>query len=1540
MQSLLQGSSWCDEQGWGPLGKNRISLTPCFQNTILLGLPGLIISVVFFVRAFYLRQSAIPHGLGHIFAYWPSQLAIVIAIGALAANTWNESSVATLSAYFATGSLVVSWVQTLRLAELESRYDIRSSSYIFLYELYAVAATFIALYSLYTQRQQDQDGDGANKGQSSLWFLSGYFYAILAAFFFEALPRGHTFVQQQSTSNQHDKANLFSRWMFHYIQPIISIGYKRPLTSHDIEDVMPRQVDTAFGYLLLSNNWEAAKQKAANRTLENSGDKSKVKPVSLMRVIVKTFLWPLMFLIGLQLAAATFQFLLPVLVHYILAYIESDDVNEPKARGVILALGMFVVNIMVAMLLGQSNKQLAELELKIRGGLVAMIYRKALVLSPGSRGLGTTGEITNHMSTDAEKWTRELVWATFWITIPFEILVATAMLYKILGWSVLCGLFTIVIITPIQGWAGKFFDTAKEAKFEAMDGRVRLMSELLSNIKNLKLYGYEPAFQEKVTSYRTKEIKLLRKAGVVMSFLSIVYTCLPLFIAFVSFAVYASVGGPEFSPGEMNAQVVFVSLSLFSLLRRPIGIMSHVVEATIGLRVATRRIQKFLLKEELDPTAIERDFEVPKDTTIPLIQIEHATFAWSNGSSDSENGENDDQENEVDETTALLGPDQKTSKEPVLVDINVAFERQSLTAVVGRVGQGKSSLLGAMIGDLYKQQGDVIIYGSIAYVPQQAWIINATVRDNIVFGRLFDQERYDRILFASGLLPDLEVLAAGDLTEIGERGINLSGGQKQRVSLARAAYQDADIYLLDDPLSAVDAHVDQHLWEYLIGPNGLLKEKTRVLVTHGIHHLEDMDNILLMKDGRVKEAGPFKHLMAAKSTFHDLIKEFSVGQGNSKKKRQSPSSSTADDEDEDKSTTIAPSVNQVKEGEDQKQADGELVEEENTQVGNVGWNTFKVYCEATSWYYFAMTILLFVVWEALMQGVPFWLEYWTSVINTTTHTVFFFLSIYAALVMVYIGVDVYLTFVSNVLAAVRASEVLHNSLLARVIRLPMSFFDVTPQGRLLNRFSSDIENIDDMIPDSFLSMLTYLFNLLGSLFILAFATPAFLAVLPFLAFVIWVIQRYYIQSSNMLRRLNSISKSPLYQHFDESLNGLSSIRAMNLKDRFITENALRSDRSANAHYATEIVNRWLNIRLEGLSAVAILTMTLLAVWNKDRLSPSVAGLALSNSLQLTGNVIWALRSYCNLASDLVAVERVHEYSSKHMEAPTHTGVKLPTNWPSEGRIAFKNYSTRYREGLDLVIKNVSFEVKPSERIGIVGRTGAGKSSLTLALFRLIEAADSYWARASAQDDAQRDLFVEETAMDGGRIEIDGVDISTLGLQDLREHLSIIPQDPTLFTGTIRENLDPFKQATDAELWEALERAHLKGHITSLTGGLSFEVAQNGENFSVGQRSLLCLARALLRKAKILVLDEATAAVDVETDELIQKTIREEFKDRTVLTIAHRIKTIMDSDRILVLEKGQVEEYDTPEVLLKKKGLFYSLAEQAGELSLHRNVAGI
>ncbi|KAF9368100.1 Canalicular multispecific organic anion transporter 1, partial [Podila verticillata] len=643
------------------------------------------------------------------------------------------------------------------------------------------------------------------------------------------------------------------------------------------------------------------------------------------------------------------------------------------------------------------------------------------------------------------------------------------------------------------------------------------------------------------------------------------------------------------------------------------------------------------------------------------------------------------------------------------------------------------------MGEMYKLQGSVKVYGDIAYVPQQAWIINATLKDNILFGKPFNKEKYDRIVFASGLVPDFAMLPAGDQTEIGERGINLSGGQKQRVSLARAAYQDADVYLLDDPLSAVDAHVDQHLWNNLVGPNGLLSNKTRILVTHGIHHLEHVDQIVVFKDGSISETGHYDELMAANGAFHQLIKDYSVGQ--KKKARHDKDRSKVGDESdsEDSSTrnTIVATEEAAVKKDDDGDANGELVSDEKMVDGKVGWKIILIYARAVSLSKALFCISLFVVWQAVHISTNLWLRKW---INDTEenertgnipHPTSYYLLGYGGIVFLFMIFDVLINYISEVVCGIQGSKVLFNQLLTRIFRLPMSFFDTTPMGRIVNRFSSDIDAIDERLPEEFNNMFAFIGIIGGALFLIAYSTPAFLITVPFLGIVFYIIQDYFIKCSASLKRMYSVSKSPLYQHFSETLSGISTIRVMRgLQDQFQRQNQSCVDVVANRHYVYNLANRWLQVRIELLSSSIVFLTAALSVLNASELDPTLVAVALSYSITIQGFINYLIRTVNEVQNLLVSVERVQEYSEKPMEAPAVNGVNLPESWPQQGRVVFKNYSARYREGLNLVIKDASFEVKPAEKVGIVGRTGAGKSSLTLALFRIIEAADSYWAIAS------------------------------------------------------------------------------------------------------------------------------------------------------------------------------------------------------------------
>ncbi|KAG0227715.1 hypothetical protein BGW41_003704 [Actinomortierella wolfii] len=1415
---------------------------------------------------------------------------------------------------------------------------------------------------------------------------------IALGFVVEAYPRSNTRVQQ--LARQVDKqtiaeqANLASRLTFHYLNYLLRLGTQRAFLDKDIPPLATPNMKSELCAKRIQNAWKRAYEKYEAKVRAHPG--KKIQPPSLLWTIFYMEKWRFMGVTLGRIIGIGLTYLLPELLRRILLFIETTvDADKhpekypphgqppyPLRYGVLLACGMMAIYLASSIIVLYAFHMALVYGMTLRAGVTHLVYLKSLTLSPQARQQNSVGSIVNRMSVDADKFSYDYQMLPWLIGCPLEVIFGVILLYRILGWSTLVGVGFILAMTPVQGWMSSVMIHAEDKKLEQMDERVRLMTEILAGMKIIKLYGWGESFLKKVLSIRAVEMDALRKLTILRAFLNMVFSSATLLISLVTFSIYATIGGPGWTPGAMTVDIVFASLAIFGKFSGPLGMFSHCWASYVSLRVSCDRVQELIMADEIDENVVERypreAAEFDPETHAPVaIKLENATMSWTKNTTEESHphGNAEDRYND-DERQPLLSNNDTSAgadSKPTLKDINLTVVHSSLTAIVGRVGQGKSSLLSAITGEMHKRSGTIKTYGTIAYVPQQAWIIHGTLRDNILFGKPFDQEKYDRIIFAAGLRPDIAMLPAGDQTEIGERGINLSGGQKQRVSLARAAYQDADIYLLDDPLSAVDAHVDQHLWEHLIGPESLLSDKTRVLVTHGVHHLSQTDQIVLLSDGSITEKGRYQDLMDAQKSLYQLIRDYSIEHKKKSKSKPAVGSDTQESETSsqrsletrdseetrlsDTATAAAAqeSAASDKNG-DQKPQDGALTTEETATFGTASWRMYQHYAKACSYPMISFIIIMFCITQACHIATNLWLKYWINRASEDKeagkpgNSVGFYLIVYALMVAVFLVLNVAINYVAQVLVFLRAAIVIHEKLLRRVLRLPMSFFDTTPLGRIINRFSTDTGAIDKDLPLEANEFFGFVTEIIGTILVVAYSTPVFLLAVPpaFLTYV-WI-QHYFIMTSGTLKKHYQVSRSPVYSHFSETLLGVSTIRVMTgAKERFIAISEARTDYMTHKYIVYLSCNRWLQFRLEMLGAVLVFAAALLAVLNAKDMDPAMVGLAMSYALALTVLINLLVRCASEIQNIMVNYERVDEYSRKPTEAPAKTAVYLPERWPQSGHVQFKDYSTRYREGLDLVLRHVSFDVQPGEKIGIVGRTGAGKSSLTLALFRIIEAANSYWAKASEgkvkevtsasssfipSSSALRGLSDE--TIDGGSILLDGIDIATVGLDDLRQRLAIIPQDPTLFGGTIRENLDPFGEWTDADLWEALERAHLKQHISTLAGGLSFEVAPNGDNFSVGQRSLLCLARALLRKTKVLVLDEATSSVDVQTDELIQRTIRTEFHDRTILTIAHRIKTVMDYDKILVLDQGRVQEFASPaELLQRESSMFYSLAEQAG-----------
>uniref|UniRef100_A0A667YWU7 ATP binding cassette subfamily C member 12 n=1 Tax=Myripristis murdjan TaxID=586833 RepID=A0A667YWU7_9TELE len=793
---------------------------------------------------------------------------------------------------------------------------------------------------------------------------------------------------------------------------------------------------------------------------------------------------------------------------------------------------------------------------------------------------------------------------------------------------------------------------------------------------------------------------------------------------------------------------------------------------------------------------------------------------------------------------------------------------------------------------MYLLQGSVTADGTFAYVSQQAWIFHGTVQENILMGELFDEAKYDRVLNACSLKPDLDILPYGDQTEVGiisSAKLNPSDMFLQRISMARAVYSNKDIYLLDDPLSAVDAHVGKHIFEECIKKE--LRGKSIILVTHQLQYLEFCDDVLVLEDGEVQESGNHQDLMKANGRYAQLItiKSFSSFEAPAK-------------------------------------AEAQLVSQESSSEGAVTWRTYHQYCQAAGGYFISfLTLVIIVLLVGTTAFSNWWLSYWLDQghgvrTNTHTHThignisknpdLHFYQMIYGLVVvaMVTFGVIKGYSFTKVTL---HASSKMHNTMFKKIIASPMSFFDTTPTGRILNRFSKDQDEVDSVLPPNmdaffqFCLLCTYTIVTIASIF------PAMLAAVAVLGCVFTLILFVFQRSIRQMKRMENISRSPCISLTTCTLQGLSTIHAYNKRERYIKLFKTLNDDNSNHYFLFHCGTRWLSFWLDFMCATMTLLVALFVVLSSnDVISPALKGLALSYTIQLTGMFQYVVRQSTEVEARFNSVERLQEYITGCVsEAPKQiTRGQVPEDWPQQGAITFLNYKMRYRENTPIVLNGLHLHIRGGEKLGIVGRTGSGKSSLGVALFRLVEPA-------------------------AGTIMIDGVDISAINLHDLRSKLSIIPQDPVLFIGSVRYNLDPFNNCTDEEIWAALEKTYMKDTISKLEGKLQAEVRENGENFSVGERQLICMARALLRNSKIIVLDEATASIDAETDALIQHTIKEAFQDCTMLTIAHRINTVLQADRILVMNHGEAVEFDHPDVLKKRPGsLFSSLLDAANTIS--------
>lgn len=1254
-------------------------------------------------------------------------------------------------------------------------------------------------------------------------------------------------------------ANFLSKFTYSWLSPLLLTGWKRPLENSDLKKPFASVEATELSYYLESE-WEK---------LKASGEKDPSLTKILTNKLFNEFV-----IVGLMRFIADMctvfsPFLLKLLVTFVQTSRDSPVPIDANS-GYAYAVGLFILQEGSSLISNRFFQITTTRSVIVRGALYAIIYRKATKLSTFARINFNGGKVTNIISTDVNRIEQFLVTALSSYTAPIQVLAISILLIIVLGPSALVGIGLLILLGPLQKFLMTYLFKLRKTVAPITDKRVKNTQEILEGIRVIKYFNWEKPYLKQLQELRTNELALILKRSLVQAFVMMIAFSVPVLVSSFSFVVYGITN-------SLNPAILFASLAWFNQLRFPLMLLPRILAGYADFKIAMARISELMNAEEVH-NYVESVSGVEYG-----VKIENGTFKWDV-----------DQSSNVHDS-AIKGKEDTASDEEAKIgefsiqNIDITIPKGQLVAIVGPVGSGKSTVLQSLVGETRKIEGSVHISGSIGYAPQQAWIQNATVRENILFGRPYDEIRYRRVVNVCCLERDLEILPEGDSTDIGEKGINLSGGQKQRVNLARLCYFDPDIVLMDDPLSAVDAHVGTFLFDNCI--SGELKTKTRVLVTHQLQVLSKVDYIYVLKDGRIHEHGKYEELMKKKLDFSELIKNFG-GEGNGEKMEVSPE------------IEALPETRLAKLGGLKNESHRELMSKEERTTGNVGKQVWMTYFNAAGGIWFIIGCFSIVT---IVQGINvannYWLVVWTN--NTIPS-----LS-QLEYVLVYLGFSIaaaissYLFGVFMGYAGVRSGRNLHDDAFLRILFAPTSFYDSTPLGRIINRFSKDQDTIDNTLMDSFRMFLNTLFSTIATFILIIVATPLFIAPLVPAMAVYYTVLSVYRSNSRELKRIDSIARSPLFALLGETLAGLPTIRAYGEVDRFVNETNLRIENSVAPSYYQSSAIRWLSLRFELLGSLLLFFAATFGVIsrNSSSFSGAILGLSLSYALQVTMALNWCARQFTETEIGMNAVERLHYYGHEiPIEAPSEIMETEPnSSWPEKGTLVFEEVDMRYLPDLPLVLQKVSFDIRSKEKLGIVGRTGSGKSSIIQAVYRFIEIC-------------------------GGKIYIDGIDISKIGLSALRSKISIIPQDPILFSGTVRRNLDPFSAYPDADVWDAIDRAQLKSKISQI-GGLDGQIQEGGSNLSVGERQLLCLARALLCRTRILFMDEATANVDFESDAAIQKCIRTDFADCTVVTIAHRLNTVMDYDRILVLENGRILEHDSPSKLLEMQGTFYSMFQQ-------------
>ncbi|KAJ2182322.1 hypothetical protein GGF45_000941 [Coemansia sp. RSA 551] len=1225
------------------------------------------------------------------------------------------------------------------------------------------------------------------------------------------------------------------------------------------------------------------------------------------------------------------------------------------------------------------------------------------------------GRVANMLTSDLESVGHISSYLNEIYTLPIEFVIGSWYLYNLLGVSALIGLAITVIYYPLTKLMVKYLIKYQRQLMKLDDERVTMLTEVFYGIRAVKLFGWQSRFVAKVQAKRDEEISAWWRLMILQLPVSFVRSLTTSLILVVILAIYALVFGHT-----LTADVVFPAITVFSMVSATFNSIPGIFRWMAGCYVSLTRIETFMVQSQIQgleervkmsPGSSEGEIgfvnasfvwgiESSSGSDSESSSIGETALPKSNGASRSASASTlesteqtplassrqstsygaitpntvDDEDDEaMTPVTATAtanksdSPNGKTTQTGMidfkLSDITLRFPTGGMSIIVGSTGAGKSSLLSALIGEMSLTQGHInlptvdprvldaqlqngkyrevielaslgTVMTDVAYVSQEAWLRNATIRENILFGEVYDADRYEEVLRVCALKPDLRLMAAGDRTEIGERGITLSGGQKQRVALARAVFSRRRILLIDDCLSAVDAHTAKHILnECLVGKTGLMQGRTRVLVTHHVSAcLPHSDYVAVLRNGRVALSGTPKELQMMGHFSTEIL---SLDRGSQEADKEKEDSSEGEQDTINVNDTKSEDTYNSERSQGAGGDEGMLVEDEEREQGYVRpqvWFEYMRMCGG--WVFWTVVVMFVFINRAAGIAQDYWVRLWMSEANSggaSSSDVSYWLGMYILLGMVSTALRL-ASSINETVGALRAARKYHEMLFSRLINAMPRFFDCTPIGRVISRFSRDMRTIDDSILGS-ITVLIMQITQVGSVFgIISMVTPPFVVIALAMIVAYTLMAIYYLNATRELKRLDSISMSPLLSLFSELITGVESIRAFGAQNQYTMEAMNRVDVHNRPFYMLWAANRWLCARIEFSGCIVSFSTTVLIVTSLDNIDAGLAGFVLMYAISFSDYMLWFIRNYSECEISMNSVERVNQYLVLEQEASQPaTETFLPDTWPTRGSIEVKDLTIEYVPDSP-VLHDLTFSVKHGEKIGVVGRTGAGKSTLSLAFLRFIEAAR-------------------------GSISIDGVDISKIALDDLRRRVTIIPQDPVLFNGTIRFNLDPFDEYPDELVWDALKRAHLvrdktgtdsdeSSECNSVEAGapgtvlgmnevftsLEAEIKENGQNLSLGQRQLVAIARALVRRSRLVILDEATASVDFELDSRIQRTIRgPEFADSSLFCIAHRLRTIIDYDRVLVLDKGRIAEFDTPWNLIQiPGGSFRSMCEKSGE----------